>query len=142
VAEGPAHQADQRDGVPVVLARDAGQWEAWLTDHHTEPAGAWLMIAKKNTGVTTVTQPEALDGALCFGWIDSIRRPLDETYYLQRYSRRRRGSSWSTRNADRAEALAAAGRMREAGLAEVERARAAGLFPASSSPRSAAAPVR
>jgi uncharacterized protein YdeI (YjbR/CyaY-like superfamily) len=131
VADGVARQVDYRDGAPVVLARDAGQWETWLTDHHQEPAGAWLMIAKKNTGVTTVTQPEALDGALCFGWIDSIRRPLDETYYLQRYSRRRRGSSWSTRNADRAEALAAAGRMREAGLAEVERARAAGLFAAS-----------
>ena len=98
-----ARQVDQRDGAPVVLARDAGEWEAWLTGHHHEPAGAWLLIAKKNTGVTTVTQPEALDGALCFGWIDSVRRPLDETYYLQRYSRRRRGSSWSTRNADRAE---------------------------------------
>jgi uncharacterized protein YdeI (YjbR/CyaY-like superfamily) len=132
VADGTARQVDQCDGVPIVLARDTAQWEAWLTDHHDEPAGAWLMIAK-NTGVTTVTQPEALDGALCFGWIDSVRRPLDETYFLQRYSRRRRGSSWSARNADRAEALTAAGRMREAGLAEVERARAAGLFPASSS---------
>jgi uncharacterized protein YdeI (YjbR/CyaY-like superfamily) len=128
VAEGTARQVDHRDGAPVVLARDAGQWEAWLADHHSEPAGAWLMIAKKNTGATTLTQPEALDGALCFGWIDSVRRSLDGTYYLQRYSRRRRGSSWSTINANRALALAAAGRMRQAGLAEVERARAAGLF--------------
>lgn len=128
MAEGTARQVDHRDGAPVVLARDAGQWEAWLADHHNEPAGAWLMIAKKNTGATTLTQPEALDGALCFGWIDSVRRSLDETCYLQRYSRRRRGSSWSTINANRALALAAAGRMREAGLAEVERARTAGLF--------------
>jgi uncharacterized protein YdeI (YjbR/CyaY-like superfamily) len=117
------------DRAPVLLAEDAGQWEAWLADHHDEPAGAWLMIAKKNTGTTTVTQPEALDGALCFGWIDSVRRSMDATYYLQRYSRRRRGSAWSAINADRAEALAAAGRMRETGLAEVERARAAGRFP-------------
>ena len=72
-----ARQVDHLDGAPVVLALDAGQWESWLADHHDEPAGAWLMIAKKNTGVTTVTQPEALDGALCFGWIDSVRRSMD-----------------------------------------------------------------
>ena len=124
-----ARQVDHLDGAPVVLALDAGQWEAWLADHHRESAGAWLMIAKKNTGVTTVTQPEALDGALCFGWIDSVRRSMDATYYLQRYSRRRRGSAWSAINAARAEALAAAGRMREPGRTEVERARAAGRFP-------------
>jgi uncharacterized protein YdeI (YjbR/CyaY-like superfamily) len=130
VAEGGARQVDELDGAPVLLAEDAGQWEAWLADHHAEPVGAWLMIAKKHTGTTTVTQPEALDGALCFGWIDSVRRSMDATYYLQRYSRRRRGSAWSAINADRAEALAAAGRMRQAGLAEVERAKAAGRFPA------------
>ena len=123
-----AHEVDRLDGAPVVVARDADQWEAWLADHHQEPAGAWLMIAKKNTGATTVTQPEALDGALCFGWIDSVRRSLDATYYLQRYSRRRRGSAWSTINANRAAALTAAGRMRETGLAEIERAKAAGRF--------------
>src|SRR6266496_6316055 len=103
-----AHEVDRLDGAPVVKAHDARQWEAWLADHHQEPAGAWLMIAKKNTGATTVSQPEALDGALCFGWIDSVRRSLDATYYLQRYSRRRRGSAWSTINGNRAEALAAA----------------------------------
>ncbi len=123
-----ASEVDRLDGTPVVMARDADQWEAWLGDHHEEPAGAWLMIAKKNTGATTVTQPEVLDGALCFGWIDSVRRALDATYYLQRYSRRRRGSAWSTINANRAAALTAAGRMREVGLAEVERAKAAGRF--------------
>jgi uncharacterized protein YdeI (YjbR/CyaY-like superfamily) len=123
-----AHEVDRLDGAPVVVARDADQWEAWLADHHQEPAGAWLMIAKKNTGATTVTQPEALDGALCFGWIDSVRRSLDATYYLQRYSRRRRGSAWSAINANRAAALTAAGRMRETGLAEIERAKAAGRF--------------
>jgi uncharacterized protein YdeI (YjbR/CyaY-like superfamily) len=123
-----ASEVDRLDGAPVVMAHDARQWEAWLGDHHQEPAGAWLMIAKKNTGATTVTQAEALDGALCFGWIDSVRRALDAKYYLQRYSRRRRGSVWSTINANRAAALTAAGRMREAGLAEVERAKAAGRF--------------
>jgi uncharacterized protein YdeI (YjbR/CyaY-like superfamily) len=123
-----AREVDRLDGAPVILARDASQWEAWLADHHQKPAAAWLMIAKKHTGVTTVTQPEALDGALCFGWIDSVRRSLDATYYLQKYSRRRRGSAWSAINANRAEALAAARRMREAGLAEVERAKAAGRF--------------
>ena len=128
MADSTARRVDHLDGAPVLLARDAGQWDAWLAGHHHEPAGAWLMIAKKNTGATTLTQPEALDGALCFGWIDSVRRSLDATYYLQRYSRRRRGSPWSTINANRAEALAAAGRLREAGLAEVERAKAAGRF--------------
>jgi uncharacterized protein YdeI (YjbR/CyaY-like superfamily) len=130
VADSTVRRVDHLDGAPVLLARDAGQWEAWLAGHHHEPAGAWLMIAKKNTGATTLTQPEALDGALCFGWIDSVRRSLDATYYLQRYSRRRRVSAWSTINANRAEALAAAGRLREAGLAEVERAKAAGWFQA------------
>ena len=123
-----AGEVGRLDGAPVVMAHDAGQWEAWLGDHHQEPAGAWLMIAKKHTGATTVTQPEALDGALCFGWIDSVRRSLDATYYLQRYSRRRRASAWSTINANRAAALTAVGRMREAGLADVERAKAAGRF--------------
>jgi uncharacterized protein YdeI (YjbR/CyaY-like superfamily) len=128
VADSAAQQVDFLDGAPVVLACDAGQWDAWLAEHHREPAGAWLMIAKKNGGATTVTQPEALDAALCFGWIDSVRRSLDATYYLQKYSRRRRGSAWSTINANRAEALAASGRMRGAGVAEVTRAKAAGRF--------------
>lgn len=128
---GPAvRQMAVLGAAPVLLAADAGAWEAWLAEHHHEPAGAWLMIAKKGTGATTVTQPEALDGALCFGWIDSVRRAFDATYYLQRYSPRRRGSAWSTINAHRVQELTGAGRMRESGLQAVAQARATGRFPA------------
>jgi uncharacterized protein YdeI (YjbR/CyaY-like superfamily) len=129
VAERTARQVGQLDGAAIVLARDGDEWESWLAGHWLDPAGAWLMIAKKNGGATTITQPHALEGALCFGWIDSVRRAKDASYYLQRYSRRRRGSAWSSINTGRAEALIAAGRMREAGRAAVERAKAAGRFP-------------
>lgn len=116
-------------GAPVLLAHDSDEWEAWLAAHYEEPAGAWLLIAKKNSGAVTVTQPDALDGALCFGWIDSVRRSFDDTYYLQRYSPRRRGSAWSAVNAERPRALSADGRMREPGRTAVQRAKATGRFP-------------
>jgi uncharacterized protein YdeI (YjbR/CyaY-like superfamily) len=80
MADGIADQVDDLDGAPVLLARDPAQWQAWLANHHHATTGAWLLIAKKNTGATSITQPEALDVALCFGWIDSVRRSLDATY--------------------------------------------------------------
>ncbi|TDC73190.1 YdeI/OmpD-associated family protein [Actinomadura sp. 7K507] len=109
---------------------DAGQWETWLAENHESEGGAWLKIAKKGSGATSVTIAEALEVALCYGWIDSQRKSFDEHFYLQRYSRRRKGSPWSRVNADKAEALIRAGRMRPPGLAEVAAARADGRWDA------------
>jgi uncharacterized protein YdeI (YjbR/CyaY-like superfamily) len=117
-----------RDPGEAIHFADAAAWESWLAEHHEDSGGVWLEIAKKGAGVTSLTIREALDGALCFGWIDSQRKGLDEHWYLQRYSRRRAGSPWSRVNVERVEELVAAGRMRPAGLAEVAAARADGRW--------------
>jgi uncharacterized protein YdeI (YjbR/CyaY-like superfamily) len=119
-----------RDDEEVLAFEDAAQWEAWLAGHHDRVDGVWLKIAKKGSGRTSLTIRDALDGALCYGWIDSQRRSYDESYYLQRYSRRRSTSSWSKVNVDRVEELTAAGRMRPPGLAEVAAAKADGRWDA------------
>ncbi|GLX93742.1 YdeI/OmpD-associated family protein [Herbidospora sp. NBRC 101105] len=108
---------------------DAAAWEAWLSANHAGE-GVWLRIAKKGAPLTSVTIGQALDVALCFGWIDSQRRRHDEQSYLQRFSRRRPGGAWSRVNVRRAEALIEAGRMRPPGLAEVAAARADGRWDA------------
>lgn len=115
---------------PVVAFADAAQWEAWLADHYELQTGVWLKIAKKGSGVASVTHAEALDVALCYGWIDSQRNSYDETYFLQRYSPRRPRSTWSKVNVARVEALVAAGRMREPGQAEIQAAMADGRWDA------------
>lgn len=109
---------------------DAAGWEAWLEAQHGDQAEAWLRIAKRHSGIATITIAEALDVALCFGWIDGQRKSLDEVSFLQRYSRRRPRSSWSKVNVAKVEALVAAGRMRPAGLAEVAAAEADGRWDA------------
>ena len=108
---------------------DAAAWEAWLAAHHDSAAEVWLTIARRGSTLVTVTIGEALDVALCYGWIDSHRRRGDELGYLQRYSPRRRRSPWSAINAAKAEALIAAGRMRPAGQAAIDAARADGRWP-------------
>ena len=114
----------------TLACRDAARWEAWLARHHEGSSGVWLLIAKKGSEKTSVTIREALDVALCYGWIDSQRRSHDADFYLQRYSRRRPRSPWSKLNVERAEALIAAGRMRPAGLAEVVAAKKDGRWAA------------
>jgi len=88
----------------------------------------WIKMAKKATGIPSVTHPEALEVALCYGWIDGQRKANDDVSFLQRYSRRRPTSSWSQVNVAKVEALEAAGRMRPPGLAEVEKAKADGRW--------------
>ena len=116
------------DGLPQLTLASAAEWEAWLETNHASADGVWLRIAKKGSGKTTVTISEALDLCLCFGWIDSNRRALDDDYYLQRYTPRRLASNWSRINKDKVAKLTAARRMRPAGLAEVERAKADGRW--------------
>jgi uncharacterized protein YdeI (YjbR/CyaY-like superfamily) len=104
------------------------EFRAWLGEHHASSGGIWLRIAKKGSGLTTTTYDEALDVALAFGWIDGQKRPGDQAYWLQGFTRRGPRSPWSKRNRDRAEALIRAGAMEASGLAEVERARADGRW--------------
>jgi uncharacterized protein YdeI (YjbR/CyaY-like superfamily) len=120
---------------------DAAQWESWLAAEHGVRTEAWLRIAKRHSGIASVTPAEALDVALCYGWIDGQRSAHDDVSFLQRFSRRRPGSSWSKVNVAKVEALMAAGRMRPAGLAEVETAKADGRWEAAyESQRTAAIP--
>ncbi|NUT37937.1 MAG: OmdA domain containing protein [Hamadaea sp.] len=116
------------DGVEVLICEDETQWEEWLAAHHGDRPAAWLKIAKKGAGATTLSIKEAGDLALCYGWIDSQRRALDDRYYLQRYSPRRPRTAWSRVNVDRVAALTAAGRMRAPGLTEVAAAQADGRW--------------
>jgi uncharacterized protein YdeI (YjbR/CyaY-like superfamily) len=109
--------------------------------HHRLEAGVWLKIAKKGSGLASVTNAEALDVALCYGWINGQRKPLDGDWYLQRYTPRRPQSTWSKVNVEKAEALIAAGRMREPGMAEIAAAEADGRWEAAYEPaRSATVP--
>jgi uncharacterized protein YdeI (YjbR/CyaY-like superfamily) len=118
------------DELPVLPFASASAWEAWLEHEHARARGVWLRIAKKATGIATVSHAEALDVALCFGWIDGQRQAFDATWFLQRFTPRKRGSRWSQINTEHVERLTAAGRMRPAGLAQVEAARADGRWQA------------
>lgn len=118
------------DELPVLTFPSPTELEAWLEEHHASSEGIWLRIAKKGKAEPTVTHAEALELALCFGWIDSQRRGLDETHFLQRFTPRRPRGRWSRINRDKVEELTAAGRMRPAGLAEVEAAKADGRWEA------------
>jgi uncharacterized protein YdeI (YjbR/CyaY-like superfamily) len=117
-------------GLEIVSFDDAAGWESWLASHHDDRAGVWLKIARKNAGKVSVTQVEALDVALSYGWIDSHRKAHDNAFFLQKYSPRRPRSSWSKVNVEKVEALIAAGRMRAPGLAEVSLAKADGRWAA------------
>lgn len=109
---------------------DVAAWEAWLEVHHADAPEAWLRIAKRHSGLPTVSIVDALDAALCFGWIDGQRKANDEVSFLQRYCPRRPRSAWSQVNVEKVAALTAAGRMRPAGLAQVAAARADGRWAA------------
>ena len=118
------------NGMEIISFEDAAGWEAWLADHHDRRAGVWLKIARKNAGKASVTPADALEVALCYGWIDSHRKGLNEAFFLQKYSPRRPKSSWSKINVERVEALIAAGRMQALGLADVLAAKADGRWDA------------
>ena len=116
------------DGLATLRFASPSAWEAWLEENHAASAGVWIEMAKKDSGIESVRYPEVLESALCFGWIDGRRNALDASYFLQRFTPRRAQSRWSRINRDTAERLIAAGRMRPAGLGEVERAKADGRW--------------
>jgi uncharacterized protein YdeI (YjbR/CyaY-like superfamily) len=119
-----------KDGKPILQLASPEEWEAWLEREHATSDGVWLKFAKKGSGVTTVVYAEALDVALCFGWIDSQVMALDEHFYLQKFTPRRSKSKWSRINVEKIEALTKAGCMRPAGLDQVELAKADGRWDA------------
>lgn len=121
---------DELNGVEIIAFADAGAFEGWLSEHHAREVGVWVKVAKKRSGVPSVTDDELVDIGLCYGWISGQRRSLDDVYYLQKYVPRRPRSLWSRVNVDKVELLTAAGRMREPGLAEVRRAREDGRWDA------------
>ena len=116
--------------LPIVTAGDREAWRRWLEANHASDSGAWLKFAKKGSPTPTVTYAEAVEEAICFGWIDGQARRLDEHFYLQRFTARRARSKWSQTNREKARRLIAEGRMRPAGLAQVEAAKADGRWDA------------
>jgi len=112
----------------TITCEDVAAWDAWLAANHRLPEGVWLKIAKQRSGVPSVTNDEAVDVGLCWGWISGHRKALDGTYFLQRYTPRRRSSNWSAVNVAKVEALIAAGRMQPPGQAEVDAAKADGRW--------------
>jgi uncharacterized protein YdeI (YjbR/CyaY-like superfamily) len=127
--------------LPIIPFASRGAWEAWLDEHHATSNGLWLKIAKKASGIETVTYAEAVDAALCYGWIDGQVNKFDGDYYLQRFTPRRPRSKWSQVNREKVAKLIEEGRMKPAGLREVERAKADGRWDAAyESPSKATVP--
>jgi uncharacterized protein YdeI (YjbR/CyaY-like superfamily) len=124
--------------LPVLTFADGKAFAKWLGKQPADSPGLWLKFAKKNSGIASITQAEALDAALCHGWIDGQRLGLDENYYLNKYTPRRARSNWSQINRARALELMGEGRMTERGLAEIERAKADGRWGSASPPPSKA----
>ncbi len=116
--------------LPVLPFADATAWERWLGENHSEAPGLWLKLAKRASGIASVTYAEAVEVALCFGWIDSQKAGWDELWFLQRFTPRRPRSRWSRTNRDKAQELESEGRLRPAGAREVELARADGRWDA------------
>jgi uncharacterized protein YdeI (YjbR/CyaY-like superfamily) len=116
--------------LPVVLFEDSGAFTEWLDAHHGDSPGVWLRLARKGAALRSLTYAEALDVALCYGWIDSQKKSFDEESWLQKFGPRGAKSLWSRINRDKVEALMAAGRMRAAGIAAVEAAKADGRWDA------------
>lgn len=114
---------------PIIPFQSAAEFEQWLVAHHDQP-GVWLKLAKKSSGIPSVTYAEALDIALCYGWIDGLKRGFDKSYFLQKFTPRRARSIWSKRNVGKIAELIAAGRMQPAGMAEVESAKRDGRWDA------------
>jgi uncharacterized protein YdeI (YjbR/CyaY-like superfamily) len=123
---------------PLIEFAERSEWEAWLRGHHDDPNGVWLLLAKKGSPRATVTQAQAIDVALCFGWIDGQLGRHDEHFYKQRFTQRRRRSKWSQLNCQRAGELIANGLMQPPGHQQVELAKADGRWDAAYEPQSSA----
>lgn len=121
---------DHANRLPTLLFETQQDWEVWLEAHHAVAPGVWLQIAKKATGKPSVSYAEALDSAICYGWIDGQKAGLDDAHWLQKFTPRRAKSGWSRVNCEKATALIAAGRMQPAGQRQVDLAQADGRWEA------------
>ena len=129
------------DGDDVISCSSADEWDAWLAEQHSTSSGVWLKMAKKGSGLPSVTHAEAVEVALCYGWIDGRARSLDDRLWLQRFTPRAARSRWSKRNRDAAGRLLRAGRMKPSGRREMDRAKADGRWDAAyDSPSTAKVP--
>lgn len=129
------------DDLPILLFETQADWKAWLDENHATQPGVWLRLAKKGSGLKSVNYTEAVEAALCFGWIDGQARGFDELSHVQRFTPRRPNSKWSKINRGRAETLIASGRMRPAGMKAIEQAKQNGQWEAAyDSPRTATTP--
>jgi uncharacterized protein YdeI (YjbR/CyaY-like superfamily) len=126
------------DELPLLELPDQQAWHDWLAEHHATAPGAWVKLAKKGSGRATVTQAEAVEAALCWGWIDGQVGRVDEAYYRQRFTRRTARSPWSQINVAKATRLIEAGRMQAPGMAAIEAAQADGRWAAAYAPSSRA----
>lgn len=117
-------------GLPVLYFASQADWEGWLEEHQAGAPGVWLKISKKGSGFDSVSYAEALDLAICYGWIDSQKAALDDDFWLQRFTPRGPRSKWSQRNCAIAEEMIDHGRMKDAGLREVELAKQDGRWEA------------
>ena len=132
-------EQETRAGLPILAFADAAAWEAWLAAQPRDAPGVWLKLAKKSAGAPSVSKAEAIDGALCHGWIDGQIDTWDDAWFLTRFTPRKRTSKWSEKNCKRVEQLIAEGRVAPSGLAEVQAAKADGRWDAAYAPASTAA---
>jgi uncharacterized protein YdeI (YjbR/CyaY-like superfamily) len=121
---------ETKQELPIIELADQRAWQQWLEENHDSSGGAWLKIAKKGAARSTVTYAEALEEALRYGWIDGQKGSYDESFWLQRFTRRGPRSRWSQINREKAEQLIASGKMPPPGLAQVQAARADGRWEA------------
>lgn len=115
---------------PLLLFETTSGWETWLQKNHENSSGVQLQIAKKGSGYTSVTYAEALDVALCYGWIDGQKLPMDDKFFIQKFTPRRAKSVWSKVNTEKAEQLIKQGKMQSAGMKQIEVAKADGRWEA------------
>jgi len=129
---------ETKAGLPVIAFADLAAWEKWLAAQPRDARGLWLRIGKAGNTASTLTKAQAIDGALCYGWIDGQIDKYDDAWFLTRFTPRKRASKWSAKNRARALELLAAHRVTAAGRAEIEAAKADGRWDAAYAPASTA----
>lgn len=119
---------ETRNNTPIHLFKSQSKWEHWLETHCENRQGIWLKIAKKNSNKISMRYFDALETALCYGWIDTLKGSYDTDYYIQKFTPRQEKSSWSKTNVERIKQLTAEGKMRPSGVRSVENAKRIGLW--------------
>ena len=130
--------AKPKRDLPVIAFKSREAWHDWLVSQASDSAGLWLKLAKKSSGIVSISKPDAIDTALCHGWIDGQLDSFDDEYWLIRFTPRQSTSKWSERNRTRALELVEMGRMLPAGAKEIERAQKDGRWAAAYAPQSTA----